>query len=48
MLNVFLVFVCRLDEFCVFFVYYDVFMDKFGNFIKVECEMIVVLISNVN
>lgn len=47
-LNVFFIFVYCLDEFCVFMVYYDVLMDKLGNFSKVECEMIVVVISVVN
>lgn len=47
-LNVFFVFVYCLDEFCVFFVYYDVLMECDGGLIKVECEMIVVVILGVN
>ncbi|MEG2999411.1 MAG: peroxidase-related enzyme [Comamonas sp.] len=46
--NVFLVLAHRPDEFRAFFAYHDALMDKPGNLIKAEREMIVVATSNAN
>src|SRR3954449_4008659 len=46
--NVFLVLAHRPDEFRAFFAYHDALMDKPGNLIKAEREMIVVATSSAN
>ena len=46
--NVFLVLAHRPDEFRAFFAYHDALMERPGNLIKAEREMIVVSTSNAN